>query len=97
MDRFAAFFEFFYTSVVLEVSALPFLLGLVLFAVGLLFLVLFVLSRTLGYQTTGTVVGAIERTRIKKKQRDGKTIEKLKKTLVPVFETQRPTVTHVKC
>jgi len=86
MDRLSALFEFLYSSIVVEIYALPFLLGLVLFVVGLLILGLFVLSRTLGYQTTGKVLGAIERTRIKKKERDGETIEKVKKSLIPVFE-----------
>ncbi len=86
MENFSAVFDFLVVSVFSELFAVYFLLGFVIFLVGVLLLVLFVLSRTLGYRTTGTVVGAVELTRIKRKERDGKTVEKLKKSLYPVFE-----------
>jgi len=80
------FFDFLIESVFSEVFALYFLLGLVLFVAGLLLLGLFALSRVLGVRTTGTVIGAVERKRVKRKQRNGQKMQKTKTTLYPVFE-----------
>lgn len=72
-----------------EAFAFWFLVGFLLFSLGFTLLFLFILTRLLGYKTTGTVVGAILETRIKKKIRDGKEIEKIKKTLYPIYEYTR--------
>ncbi len=86
MERFAELFDFLFLSVFSEAFALWFLVGLVLFLVGLLVLGLFILSRTLGVRTTGTVIGAVKHTRVKQKQRDGKQVQKTKTSLYPVYE-----------
>ncbi len=66
---------------------MSFIGAFVVFALGLVFIVFFTLSRNLGYRTTGTVAGAIESSRIKKKKNEnGEVEERVKKTLYPVYE-----------
>ena len=85
MEKVSSIIEFLVTSVFSEIFAIYFLIGFAIFAAGLLILILFALSRSLGYRTTGRVIGAVELKRIKRKERDGKVIEKHKTMLYPVF------------
>lgn len=86
MDRIAAFVEFIFDSVFSEVFAVSFLIGLVIFLLGFLFVGLFLVSRILGVRTTGTVVGAVNKTRTKTKEHNGERVEKIKSSLYPVYE-----------
>ena len=86
MEKVSSIIEFLVTSVFSEIFAIYFLIGFAIFAAGLLILILFALSRSLGYRTTGRVIGAVELKRIKRKERDGKVIEKHKTMLYPVFQ-----------
>ncbi len=80
----------FIQNMIAEALSFWFLFGLVLFLVGSAMIGLFLWTRIMGKSVTGTVIGAIQETRIKKKIRDGKEIEKIKKTLYPIYEYTRP-------
>ncbi|NKB35399.1 MAG: hypothetical protein GKR91_20050 [Pseudomonadales bacterium] len=89
MDNIAAVFEFVIQSIFAEAFAMTFLLGFVLFLVGVLLFGLFVLSRVLGERIQGKVAGAVIHKRVKTKTIDGERKEVIKETLYPVFEYQR--------
>ncbi|MEM8767197.1 MAG: DUF3592 domain-containing protein [Pseudomonadota bacterium] len=88
MEWLGQAFDIIYTSFFAELSAMGFLFGLAIFAVGLLITVLFVASRVSGFRTTGTVLGAIEVSRLKIRDRDGERTRKITKSLFPVYEYQ---------
>lgn len=85
MDILHNAIDFLVAGIFTEVFSIGFLIGLVLFVIGLGLLVLFLLSRIMGYRTQGTVVGAIMQTRTKTKVEDGKPVERVKKMLLPVY------------
>ena len=88
MDWVAASFDFFFDALFAEAFAVQFLVGVVVFLIGLAFVALFIASRLFGFRTTGTVVGAVEVLRTKRKRVDGEAVTKTKQSLYPVYEYQ---------
>ena len=86
MKEAFSYIEMFINSFAADAIGIGFVVGLVIFLVGIALVVLFALSRFTGYRTTGTVVGAIERVRLKKRERDGEMVEEEKRSLYPVYE-----------
>ena len=86
MKEAFSYIEMIIHSIAADAIGMGFIVGIVIFLVGLAFVVLFALSRFTGYRTTGTVVGAIERVRMKKRERDGEMVEEEKRSLYPVYE-----------
>ncbi len=73
-----------------EAFAFWFLLGLLIFLIGLGLCGLSVFVRVVGERRTGKIIGAVEELRIKIKTRDGKEVKEEKRTVYPVFEYKRP-------
>ncbi|MEM7077355.1 MAG: DUF3592 domain-containing protein [Pseudomonadota bacterium] len=88
METVSAALQYLIDAVFSEVFAVWFLVGLVIFLVGVGLIVLYTLSRMIGYRTQGHVIGAVEHTKIKRDKRDGEIVERVKKYLMPVFEYQ---------
>ena len=86
MERAFTYIEFFINSFAADMIGVGFIVGIVIFLVGILLIGLFSLSRLMGYRTPGVVVGAVERVRIKKRERDGEVEEEEKRSLYPVYE-----------
>ena len=86
MQQFGTWIEFLATAVISEILAGPFLAGLVILLVGIAFTCLFIVSRFLGFRTEGVVVGAVEVVRRKEKDVNGEKVEKIKRSLYPVYE-----------
>ena len=72
-----------------EASIMLLLVGLVLFAIGAALIAAGIYIRMIAYRTTGRVVGAVQTERVKTRQRDGKEVHEVKKSLFAVFEYQR--------
>ena len=89
MEQFTGYFETIIQAMFSEAFAFSFLLGALLFLVGIGFLLLFAISRFTGKRVPGTVVGAVMRRKIKIKKVDGQEKEKIKETLYPVFEYEK--------
>lgn len=89
MVQIASYIELMIQAVFSEAFAFSFLLGAVLFLVGIGFCLLFIVSRLSGKRIPGTVVGAVLQRRVKTKTVDGKETQKIKETLYPVFEYQK--------
>ncbi len=66
------------------------LLAIVFILIGLFILVAMTYMHLFGIRVPGKVIGAINQSRIKKKVRDGKEVEKVKHTLYPVFQYTMP-------
>lgn len=77
------------TSVIAESSLFALILGTILLMAGLVILVMQLAIIVSAYRTTGRVVGGYEKTKIKRKQRNGDTVEKQKTTLFAVYEYTR--------
>ncbi len=73
-----------------ELFSMWVLLAIVLMLIGLFLIVAMTYMRLFGIRVPGKVVGAINQTRVKKKMRDGKEVEKVKHTLYPVFQYTMP-------
>ena len=86
MTDLGEWLDFLIAAVFSEVFGVWFLLGAVFFLLGLVILGAGIYQRIVGRRVPGRCVGAVLETRIKRKQRDGKTEEREKKTLFPVFE-----------
>ncbi len=71
-------------------ASLLFLLGLILFAIGAFIAFIVIHSRITGHRITGTIIGAIHRTRTKTKMRDGREIKKIKHDRALIVEYTRP-------
>ncbi len=67
-----------------------FVIGLIFFLIGTFITFVILHSKITGHRITGTIVGGIHRTRIKKKIRDGKEIEKIKNDRYLVVDYTRP-------
>ncbi|MGH1377500.1 MAG: hypothetical protein ACRBB3_01640 [Alphaproteobacteria bacterium] len=67
-------------------TATSFLIGLILFIIGAIIFTIMLYAKVKGRVTTATIIGAIHRTRVKKKIRDGKEVEKVKHDNYLVFE-----------
>ncbi len=78
------------TSYVSFQSGFMFVLGLVITVIGIFFLFVSLYARIKGHRITGTIIGAIHRTRIKTKIRDGEEVQKIKHDRYLVFEYIRP-------
>lgn len=72
-----------------EASIFLFVFGLIIFLIGLAFLVLVVYVRIVGVRVEGRVLGAIKESYLKEKVRDGKTIKVPQETLYAIFEYPR--------
>lgn len=79
-------FEIVFTAIFSEAFSMGFLVAFVVFALGCLLLVLFTVTRCMGYRTVGVVLGAVQEIRIKQKNRDGEQVEKRKTSVFPVYE-----------
>lgn len=66
-----------------------FVLGLLIFALGAFALGIMLLYCIKGRNVEGKLIGAVKQTRIKKKKRDGKIVEKVKEKIYPIFEYTR--------
>ena len=73
-----------------ELFSIWVLLALVFILIGLFLVMAMTYIRFFGVRVPGKVVGAINRKRVKKKIRDGKEIERVKRTLYPVFQYTMP-------
>ena len=73
-----------------EVFSMWVLLALVFILIGLFLVVAMVYMHLFGVRVPGTVLGAINQKRVKKKVRDGQEVERIKRTLYPVFEYTMP-------
>lgn len=83
------FLEWFANAIETEIIStlsIWFVLGIILFCIGLFALTIHVLYQIKGRRLEGTLVGAVKKTRIKKKERDGKVIEKVKETIHPIYD-----------
>ena len=77
-------------SLVAEIFSVWALLAFVFILIGLFIIVAMTYMHLFGVRVPGTVVGAINRKRVKKKMRDGKEVERIKHTLYPIFEYTMP-------
>ena len=77
-------------SLFAELFSVWVLLALVFILIGLFIVVAMTYMHLFGTRVSGRVVGAINQKRIKKKVVNGKEIERVKRTLFPVFEYTMP-------
>lgn len=67
-----------------------FVLGFLIFLAGVFIAFVAISARLTGHRITGKIVGGIHRTRVKKKIRDGKEVDKIKNDLYLVVDYTRP-------
>ena len=77
-------------GVFINFSAIWFLLGLVIFLMGAFFIGVSIYARAKGRPVKGKIIGAVHKTRIKQKIRDGKKVEKIKTESYFVYEYKKP-------
>lgn len=89
----ASFIEFVVNGIeaaIADFTAIWFVIGFVIFAVGLFILGVATHARLKGIRTQGKILGAVVKTRIKTKTRDGETFEETKRTPYLIYEYTRP-------